>query len=227
MANVRIGERELLNIIESVLMENKTFLKVGNGQGQTPPPPPAPPMDTVPPMDQGTPVQDFGMDDMSMPPENGGGENQFDTNFDAGVEADEESDPKTYIQQLTGKLSQSLNSFNNEQGPDPGLSKYVASMIVTAACKNLDDKAKKEIIEKINSAKGDAEDMPDNGELENSDNMGDGGDLQEMVFSKRQVSEMATGIGIRPGSDKENNDRTRKKETEPKKTKTIFKGKQI
>ena len=58
----------------------------------------------------------------------GNGDNQmptdFDSNFDAGVEADEETDPKRFIQQLTGKLSQSLNSYNNENGePDTELGK--------------------------------------------------------------------------------------------------------
>ena len=152
--------------------------------------------------------------------EGGEGENQYDTNFDAGVEADEDSDPKTYIQQLTGKLSQSLNSFNDEQGPDAGLNKYVASMIVAAACKNLDEKAKKEIIEKINSASSDTEEeMPDNGEVENGD-MGDGEELQESVYTKRQILEMATGFGIRPGSEEEE---LPVKVTEP--VKTIFRGK--
>ena len=56
--------------------------------------------------------------------------NQFDSNFDAGVEADEETDPKRYIQQLTGKLSQSLNKFNDEQGNDEGLSKYVGKIML-------------------------------------------------------------------------------------------------
>ena len=56
--------------------------------------------------------------------------NQFDTNFDAGVEADEETDPKRYIQQLAGKLSQSLRSYNSElPSPDTDLNKYVMGMI--------------------------------------------------------------------------------------------------
>ena len=41
-------------------------------------------------------------------------ENQFDTNFDAGVQADEESDPEKYIQQLTGKLCTTLDKFNED-----------------------------------------------------------------------------------------------------------------
>ena len=54
-------------------------------------------------------------DDGQMPPmdmNNMGDNNEFDTNFDPGVEADEEQDPKKFIQQLTGKLSQSLRKYN-------------------------------------------------------------------------------------------------------------------
>jgi hypothetical protein len=39
--------------------------------------------------------------------------------FDAGVEADEETDPKKFIEQLSGKLGQSLRQYTKEQGqPD-------------------------------------------------------------------------------------------------------------
>lgn len=222
--SVKINSEILRDIIGSVILENKTFLKVGNSGGGNTPPPMAPIMDPSmqpAPMDpsmQGPQMGDDLLGDPGM--EGGEGENQYDTNFDAGVEADEDSDPKTYIQQLTGKLSQSLNSFNDEQGPDAGLNKYVASMIVAAACKNLDEKAKKEIIEKINSASSDTEEeMPDNGELENGD-MGDGEELQESVYTKKQILEMAAGFGIRPGSEEEE---LPVKVTEP--VKTIFRGK--
>ena len=222
--SVKINSEILRDIIGSVILENKTFLKVGNNGGGSTPPPMAPIMDPSmqpAPMDPSMHDPQMGYDLLGDPGMEGGeGENQYDTNFDAGVEADEDSDPKTYIQQLTGKLSQSLNSFNDEQGPDAGLNKYVASMIVAAACKNLDEKAKKEIIEKINSASSDTEEeMPDNGELENGD-MGDGEELQESVYTKRQILEMATGFGIRPGSEEEE---LPVKVTEP--VKTIFRGK--
>lgn len=222
--SVNIGREQLLDIIESVILENKTFLKVGNSGGEQLPPPMAPPVEDVPPVEQPMPQQDMGdMGGEGLEDPNAGGEDsQFDTNFDAGVEADEDSDPKTYIQQLTGKLSQSLNSFNNEQGADAGLNKYVASMIVAAACKNLDEKDKKEIIEKINSAQSDTEDsMPDNGELENGDMGEEGAELQESVYSKKQIMEMVSGVGIRPGNEIESD--VPVKQEEP--VKTIFKGK--
>ena len=113
---------------ESMLSERKV-LKVGSSQPQMP-------MDVDPnamPQDPnmgGMPMDDgMGMDGQMPPMDNGGSE--FDTNFDAGVEADEDEDPKKYIQQLTGKLSQELGKYNNELGePDTELSKYVGGMIV-------------------------------------------------------------------------------------------------
>lgn len=96
-------------------------------------------------------------DDTQMPSE-------FDSNFDAGVEADEETDPKRFIQQLTGKLSQSLNSYNNENGePDTELGKYVLGMLVKQGVKGMDEKDKKEIIKKINTSDTE-EDLDDMGE---------------------------------------------------------------
>lgn len=90
-------------------------------------------------------------------PENN--DNPFDSNFDAGVEADEESDPKRYIQQLAGKLSQSLRSYNSElPTPDADLNKYVAGMINKQAVDGLNNEDVKEILSKI---KGDDEEEPD------------------------------------------------------------------
>jgi hypothetical protein len=38
-----------------------------------------------------------------------------DEPFDAGIEADEDADPKKYIEQLTGKLGQSLRKYNDSK----------------------------------------------------------------------------------------------------------------
>lgn len=89
----------------------------------------------------------------AMPPmdNNGiGNNNEFDTNFDPGVEADEEQDPKKFIQQLTGKLSQSLRKYNENNGqPDVDLNKYVAGMITKQAMEGLSQDDADEIIDKI------------------------------------------------------------------------------
>ena len=95
---------------------------------------------------------------MGMPAEdpNMGGDlmadNQFGADFDAGVEADEESDPKKYIQQLTGKLSQSLRKYNEGlPQPDADLDKYVAGMIVKQCIEGLPQEDVQEILDKINN----------------------------------------------------------------------------
>ena len=131
-----------------------------------------PPMDMMPP--------DMGGGDMGgnfMPQDNmggmppmdngmGGGQSEFDTNFDAGVEADEDQDPKKFIQQLTGKLSQSLRKYNDNNGqPDIDLNKYVAGMIVKQAMEGLSQDDADDIIDKVK-----ADENPDMGENGNQDN---------------------------------------------------------
>lgn len=169
------------------------MLKVGSPQPQ---------MDAMPPMDPmmggdpngGMPMGDPNMggmppmDDPMMGGDMGNG-SEFDTNFDAGVDADENSDPKKYIQQLTGKLSQSLRKYNeNLPQPEADLCKYVAGMILKQTTEGLTDGDKKEIIDKVNGQDSDIAD--DN--LEGNDNMmpmddtnmgGDMGNEQPMMES--------------------------------------------
>ena len=121
--------------------------------------PQMPPMDAPmeqPPM-QGAPQPPMPQDNQ-MPPMDGG-QGQFDTNFDAGVEANEEEDPKKFIQQLTGKLSQSLRSYNeNLPQPDADLNKYVAGMIVKQTVDGLSGEERQEILDKVED---DAEEAPE------------------------------------------------------------------
>lgn len=239
---IRISEKQVLDAIASVLMENRKVLKVGNAAPSTPPAsdmgmePPAGGQMGMDPNMGGAPMDmdpNMGGDPMGGDPNAMDGGNQFDTNFDAGVEADEETDPKHYIQQLTGKLSQSVNSFNSEQGPDAGLCKYVASMIIAATCKNLDEKAKKELIEKINSAASDEEqDMGDEDDLDmdggdeempmDDSNMGqpqDQAPMNEQIITKKQLAELAFGT-----QDRQDSLRAVEK---PLTKKSIFNGKTI
>lgn len=82
-------------------------------------------------------------------------ENQFDTNFDAGVEANEDEDPKKYIQQLTGKLSQKLRSYNeNLPQPDADLNKFVAGMVVKQAIDGLSPEDTDDILNKVKNDEG-------------------------------------------------------------------------
>ena len=145
--------------------------------------------------------------DNAMPPAEEEMPTSFDSNFDAGVEADEETDPKKYIQQLTGKLSQSLNSYNNENGePDTELGKYVLGMLVKQGVKGMDDKEKKEIIKKINTASDEDTPMPDDDGMDVEEPMDDEmrneeqPSMEEMPmesktfnFTKKQIFE---GFGV-------------------------------
>jgi hypothetical protein len=156
-----------------------------------------PPMDPSMGADPNMPMDD------TMPPADSEMPTSFDSNFDAGVEADEETDPKKYIQQLTGKLSQSLNSYNNDNGePDTELGKYVLGMLVKQGVKGMDEKDKKEIIKKINTASDEDTSMPDDDEMNTEEPMDDemGGEeqppMEEMPmesktfsFTKKQIFE--------------------------------------
>lgn len=83
-------------------------------------------------------------------PQNEIEDNEFGNNFDAGIQADEENDPKTYIQQLTGKLSETLRKYNEDLPvPDSDLSKYVAGMIVKQCVKGLSPEDTKDIYNKL------------------------------------------------------------------------------
>lgn len=176
------------------------------------------------PFDQtpmGTDQAPMGMDNgMGQPQENddmGGNENGFGGNedpmggqqapngqfdfgerFDPGVEADEDEDPKHFIQQLTGKLSQSLNSYEDKD--DEGLYKYVGKMINRQVAKNLDDKGKKEMIRAIKSVETDSDDDLDD-DLD-SDNYDDEQMNQEEMsesrkgFSKRQLKKICEEFGV-------------------------------
>ena len=127
-----------------------------------PPPPMEDPMmqgdpnGGIPPMgDPNGNIQPMG-DPMSQ------GGSEFDTNFDAGVDADENTDPKKYIQQLTGKLSQSLRKYNESlPKPETDLCKYVAGMVLKQTTDGLTDGDKKEIIDKVNGSSDNATNMGD------------------------------------------------------------------
>lgn len=108
-----------------------------------------------------------GPDAMPMDEPMDGGDNQFDSNFDPGVEANEETDPKKFIQQLTGKLSQSLRNYNNDQPqPDAELNKYVAGMIIKQCVEGLSQNDVQEILSKL---KKDDEENIENEEMPQQD----------------------------------------------------------
>ncbi|MCD8207928.1 MAG: hypothetical protein LUD72_08340 [Bacteroidales bacterium] len=83
--------------------------------------------------------------DMGMPEE----PNPYENDFDAGVDTDENEDPKRYIQQLTGKLSQKLRDYNGSlPQPDADLNKFVAGMINKQAVQGLSQDDVKTIMDR-------------------------------------------------------------------------------
>jgi hypothetical protein len=95
--------------------------------------------------------------------------------FDAGVEADEETDPKKFIEQLSGKLGQSLRQFAKDQGqPDLELEKFAINSVISAThTAEMDEKDRNDIIKKINtSGEDETQDFGD----DNQNNTDDGDD---------------------------------------------------
>lgn len=158
--------------------------------------------DDMPPMDfqnqdMGTNPMDGGFDqtqgmENDMMSDMGG--NEFDTNFDAGVEANEEEDPKKYIQQLTGKLSQTLRKYNEDNGqPDVDLNKYVAGMITKQAVDGLSEEDTKDILDRI---KADEDFEIDNGDMQGENGeMDAGAEMQQPDFQQQQPNESSIRRG--------------------------------
>lgn len=94
----------------------------------------------------------------------GGNDKPFDdTPFNAGVEADENQDPKKYIQQLAGKLGQSLRTYYDNNGMDGELEKFCINSLISALHTNeMSDEDINDIINKLN--------QNDDGNDENSNN---------------------------------------------------------
>ena len=137
--------------------------------------PPAGNMEGMPPMDNG----------MSAPPMDE--PNPYEADFDAGVEADEQTDPKRFIQQLTGKLAQSLRSYNSGlPQPDADLSKYVAGMVVKQAMEGLSQEDTTEILNKVSGKDDD-----------------NNGSETETVPTEGQFGESLDRIGNLEGGEKE------------------------
>ena len=125
------------------------------------------------------------MNDNQPPMGDDGMNSEFDTNFDAGVDANEQEDPKKFIQQLTGKLSQSLRKYNNEQPqPDAELSKYVCGMIVKQAIEGLKPEDVEDIMKKIKSDDDFDNDTPEDNQLNNN------GGSEDMQFQTDQPEQM-------------------------------------
>jgi hypothetical protein len=171
--NTEVGVKGPEDKSEEKLDEVKYKLKLG---AKAAPATAEPPTDSAP-AEEPTDDLDFSTDDAgtedqadtsSEPPaddtatdDSGASDKPFDDEpFDAGVEADEESDPKKFIEQLTGKLGQSLRKYTEDQGePDFDLEKFAVNSLLSAThTGEMDSEDQKDIIKKVKSSgKGDSD----------------------------------------------------------------------
>lgn len=109
-----------------------------------------------------------GLDDvLDDAPSDSANDKPFDDEpFDAGVEANEDTDPAKFIQQLAGKLGQSLRQFTDNQGqPDFDLEKFAVNSVLSAThTSEMDQSDQKDIINKVKGAGKDDGESNDGGE---------------------------------------------------------------
>lgn len=98
--------------------------------------------------------------------------------FDAGVEADEDTDPKKFIQQLSGKLGEALRKYTEEQGqPDFELEKFAVNSVISAThTGDMDKEDMNDIIKKVKNSGKDDSKNPDMGAQNDTDSGDDTND---------------------------------------------------
>jgi hypothetical protein len=165
-------------------------LKLPASAGNAPAEPamPAPAATSAPAATPPTEDLDFGgQSDIDTPtPEAPANDSPFEKEpFDAGIDVDEESDPKKFIEKLSGKIGQSLRDYTQKQGqPDFELEKFAINSLISAThTAEMDEQDRNDIIKKINkSGENDSQDsgMDNNANDENNgddSNNGSGFDL--------------------------------------------------
>lgn len=150
----------------------------------------APESDSQPAPDLGgapEPAPDFGADDSSNAPD------PFEKEpFDAGVDADEAEDPKKYIQQLAGKIGQSLRDYEkNLDKPDFELEKFVINSVISATNTSEMDKGDQQDI--INKIEKSGSDEKDNYEEEPQNDAEVDGESED---GSEEIEEMSLGDDI-------------------------------
>lgn len=98
-------------------------------------------------------------------PEMGNDKPFDDEPFDAGVETDESEDPKKFIQQLAGKLGQSIRSYEGDIGQaDLELEKFAINSVLSATnTAEMDEEDQKDIINKVKTTGLDNDVEPEGG----------------------------------------------------------------
>jgi hypothetical protein len=150
-----------------------------------------------------------GLNEPTQPTEPENNDKPFnDEPFDAGVEATEQDEPKKFIQQLSGKLGQSLRKYTDESGqPDFDLEKFAINSVISAThTSEMDEEDKKDIISKINnSGKNDDVDNQENGtDNSNDDSTGlgqnDNYNSGESNFNNNQENNLGESLNMSENS---------------------------
>lgn len=161
------------DVKKKTLDETKYTLKVPNAEPEVSPEPEM--SNDLPDMGDSN-----GGEEISATNTDSGNDKPFDDEpFDAGVEASEEEDPKKFIQQLSGKLGQSLRKYSDETGqPDFELEKFAINSVVSAThTSEMDENDREDIINKINSSGMDDENNSENEiNTDNDSDLSDEGD---------------------------------------------------
>ncbi len=158
------------------------------------------------------PTDDFGGEPTPAPNEESNDDKPFDDEpFDAGVEADESTEPEKYIEQLSGKLGQSIRQFTEDNGqPDLELEKFAINSVISAThTSQMDEEDQKDIINKVKNSGGNDEDDFDsdkNSDMEDIDSFdgsddgdSDGGnDGDDLDFSDDGLEENMDNLFVNP-----------------------------
>lgn len=105
--------------------------------------------DDMPPAgDEQMPPVDASMGEPDMSQEQGNTDMFGKEKFDAGIDVDENEDPKKYIEKLTGKLAQKLRDYNGTE-TDNELNKFVINSLIPASVPQMDEDDAGDVIKKV------------------------------------------------------------------------------
>lgn len=151
-------------------------------------------------------------DDEQMPPidnnmgEPDMGQEQDETNvfgkekFDAGIDVDENEDPKKYIEKLTGKLAQKLRDYNSSE-TDNELNKFVINSLIPASVPQMDKDDAGDVIKKVKDnigkeSSGPSSDNQSGSDDESVDSLGVDSQETQVDDKSQQKSESLSDMDI-------------------------------
>lgn len=92
--------------------------------------------------------------------------------FDAGIDVDEDSDPKKYIEKLTGKLAQKVRDYNEKES-DIDLNKFVINSLIPATVTVMPKEDAKDVVKKVEDNINDGQQVQNNQSVDNQDSNND------------------------------------------------------